>query len=361
MNRIAHITFSLEVGGAENLLVDIANDQIKHSSVSIVIVNNKYHKDVADRISKDVKVLLIGRKEGGWGLGGPFRIWKWLWNYKPDVIHCHHHKLINLLSFWRNKCVLTAHDVGLPTCNLKKYKKVFSISAAVQQDLFNRAKVFSTVIYNGIAIDQISRKSACFYNPSTIYKIVQVSRLYHEKKGQHIAIKALRKLHDDGYANIRLYFIGEGPSRSFLQKLTKELNLEDSIHFLGSKERTWIYKNLVNFDLLVQPSLYEGFGLTVIEGIAAGLPVIASNVDGPAEILNGIPGAFLFNTGKEGELVMAIKKVIDLSENQKIKELCTASIDIVSQKYSICQTANHYLNSYDAPYKNLSTGLLLTE
>jgi glycosyltransferase involved in cell wall biosynthesis len=106
--------------------------------------------------------------------------------------------------------------------------------------------------------------------------------------------------------------------------------------------------------------LYEGFGLTIIEGIAAGLPVIASNVDGPAEILKGIPGAFLFNIEKEGEFVEAIKKVIDLSLNQKIQELCAASYEIVRQNYSICQTANNYLNSYDTLYKNLSTGVLLT-
>lgn len=355
MNKILHLTFGLKVGGAEHLLVDMANLQAHHARVSIVIVNDEYDETLAGRISKDIEVVFIGRKEGSWSLKSVLRLWKWLRTYQPDRIHCHQHKLIGLLPFWRHKTVVTVHDVGVPTTNLKKYKKVFSISAAVQQDLLQRGRIPSSVVHNGILLEKISRKEPGTYGSEGIYKLVQVSRLYHEKKGQHIAIKALKVLHENGFPNIYFYMIGEGPSFFYLKSLVRELHLEKSVFFLGPRERSWVYTHLSDFDLLVQPSLYEGFGLAILEGIAAGLPVVASRVDGPAEILSDTPGAFLFNSGDEKDLANAVKEVMALTRQNKIEELCSVSYKMVEQSYSIHQTATNYLKSYTAVDSNHPT------
>jgi glycosyltransferase involved in cell wall biosynthesis len=352
MNKIAHLIFTMEVGGAENLLVDIANEQVKYADVSIVIVNNKYDKALASRISKNIRLIYIGRKEGKWDLGALLKIWRWLINYHPDVIHCHQHNLVNLLPFWRKKAVLTVHEVGVPTVNLKKYEMVFAISAAVQRAILNRGGIQSSVIHNGIAINRIRRKITSSYNASGFYKIVQVSRLHHKIKGQQLAIEAVHNLHENGYRNIQLFLIGDGPSMDYLKELTKELNLEENVFFLGAKERTWIYENLSDFDLLIQPSLYEGFGLTIIEGIAAGLPVIASNIDGPAEILKDMPAGFLFDLNKQFDLDNTIKKVIELTTQNKVQDLCASSYEVVKEKYSISQTANNYLKKYPSYFGN---------
>ncbi|HEY9362104.1 MAG TPA: glycosyltransferase [Chitinophagaceae bacterium] len=354
MNKIVHLIFTMEVGGAENLLVDIANEQAKYADVLIIIVNNKLDGSITKRISKKVRVLCAERREGSWDLGAILKIWKWLISYHPDVIHCHQHNLINLLPFWRKRAVITVHESGVPTGNLKKYRTVFAISAAVRQAILNRGAIQSSVIHNGIAINHIRRKIISYYNGSRFYKIVQVSRLYHEIKGQRLAIEAIHNLHENGYTNIQLYFIGDGPSLEYLKKLTLELHLEKNIFFLGAKKRTWIYENLYNFDLLIQPSLYEGFGLTIIEGIAAGLPVIASNIDGPAEILKDMPGGFSFDLNKPFDLDSTIKKVIELTMQNKIQELCASSMEMVHQKYSICQTANNYLKKYPSYFKNVA-------
>ncbi|MDA8155868.1 MAG: glycosyltransferase [Actinomycetota bacterium] len=58
--------------------------------------------------------------------------------------------------------------------------------------------------------------------------------------------------------------------------LAARLDAEEFRSFLGPMNRARIYENLCNYDLLVHPSRYEGFGLTVLEGIAAGLPALAS-------------------------------------------------------------------------------------
>lgn len=52
------------------------------------------------------------------------------------------------------------------------------------------------------------------------------------------------------------------------------------------KNQEWIYHNLCNFDLFIQPSRFEGFGLTVAEAIAAKVTVLVSNIQGPMEIID---------------------------------------------------------------------------
>lgn len=108
----------------------------------------------------------------------------------------------------------------------------------------------------------------------------------HEKKGQHILIKAVNKLIKQGYNQIRLDIIGDGDSHKYLKTLVKELDITEYVRFLGSKNQSYIYEHLCDYDLFVQPSIYEGFGLTVTEAMAAKVPVLVSENQGPIEIID---------------------------------------------------------------------------
>ena len=80
-------------------------------------------------------------------------------------------------------------------------------------------------------------------------------------------------------------FIGEGDSRTFLEKMSADLNVADRVDFLGLKDRDYIYQHLCDYDLMCHPSRFEGFGLTVAEGMVAKLPVLVATGDGPYEII----------------------------------------------------------------------------
>ena len=69
--------------------------------------------------------------------------------------------------------------------------------------------------------------------------------------------------------------------------MVQNLHLENEVVFEGLKDQSWVYQNLCNYDLFIQPSRYEGFGLTVAEAIAAKVPVLVSNIEGPLEIIDG--------------------------------------------------------------------------
>ena len=112
------------------------------------------------------------------------------------------------------------------------------------------------------------------------------------EKGAHILIRAWQKLSTAQRFNRRLTIIGSGPQEAILHELAGG---DDSIHFTGQLTHNETLSTLKQADLLVCPSLWaEPFGLSVIEAMGAGIPVISTNLGGPAEIIaDGIDGHLL--------------------------------------------------------------------
>ena len=345
--KIVHLIFSFEIGGAETMLVDIVNQQVKTNSVSLIIVNDRYSKNLLSNIDNRVKVFLIERPERSYN---PFYVIKLnaiLARLKVDVVHCHNNKLIKLL-FGKYKYCLTIHDNNIPVENFKYYSTLFAVSNAVKIDVVSRSEFYPIVIENGINISSISPKSDFIHNE---FRIVQISRLNHQKKGQDILVDALKKLvYEHKMTQISIDFIGDSEieeclsSKKHIETLIEENNLNDYVNFLGTKSRQWIYENLRNYSLLVQPSRYEGFGLTVAEAMAAKVPVLVSNIDGPIEIIkNGEFGHF-FKSGNSDDCALRIKEIIEHYDEKK--ELLEKAYRHCVDNYSIERTAKKYIENY---------------
>lgn len=158
---------------------------------------------------------------------------------------------------------------------------VFTISEVVQKTLYDNYGVESTVVCNGIV-------TSCFVSrPKTMPKgqlrVVMVSRLEHDKKGQDLLIRAAAALQ----GTVTVDFIGIGSSMEYLKQFTAELHAETYVRFLGKQTQDYVAAHLTDYDLFVQPSRWEGFGLTVAEAMAAGVPVLVSEGQGPAEVTQG--------------------------------------------------------------------------
>jgi glycosyltransferase involved in cell wall biosynthesis len=90
------------------------------------------------------------------------------------------------------------------------------------------------------------------------------------------------------YPDIKCYFAGEPPENKeeylcYLKDIVKETKTENNIFFLGNVSDIPTF--LSSIDIFVLPSRYEGFGISLVEAMAAGIPCIASNLDGPKEII----------------------------------------------------------------------------
>lgn len=344
---VVHVIFSFGVGGAENLLVDILNQQVEQARVCLVIINRRYSADILRRIDPRVAVTCLDRAEGNkWNVWPIVRCWRLLRALRPDVVHCHDHDLMKLLWPWRSRAVLTAHNVGVPTTFLRRYRRVFAISDAVRLDLAQRGYATAVVVLNGIDFGAFAKKTAYATEPAGL-QLIQISRLLHEQKGQDVALRALHTLvQAPDYAQTTLTLVGEGPSLAYLQQLTQELGLAERVVFLGVRDRAWVMTNLCTFDVLVQPSYFEGFGLTVLEGLAAGLPVAATNTDGPAEILRDLPAGGLFEPGDSAGLAQQLRRFADLYRCGQLAPAVAASVQSAERRFSIQATAANYLRLY---------------
>jgi glycosyltransferase involved in cell wall biosynthesis len=87
-----------------------------------------------------------------------------------------------------------------------------------------------------------------------------------------------------------LDIVGDGPYKREYEELTRKLGLDGTVKFHGVRTGVEVARFMMDCDFLVQPSLWETFGVVYIEAMACGKPVIASNIPGPNEFINADVG-----------------------------------------------------------------------
>lgn len=349
--KIAHIIYAFPIGGTESMLVDILNEQVKYEQVSLIVVNNVFDRKLLSGISNKVSICLINRKSGSRNPIPFFRLNYFLVKNAPDIIHCHDYSIVRIVApFLKARTVLTVHDMNICTKYHSKYDQLFAISKSVQNDIRNLSNNESVLVYNGVNGKDIQHKIEF---KSSAFRVIQVSRLNHEKKGQHILLEALSILiHQYNLKDIHLDFIGEGTSYNHLIEMVDKFHLANYVSFLGLRDREYIYGHLKNYNILVQPSLFEGFGLTIVEAMAAGIEVLVSDIDGPREIIEKIGHGHMFKRGSADDCALNIYKSYT---NRNIMELQSKSVlqrQSSMKIFDIEITAKNYLEEYKEVLKN---------
>lgn len=346
--KIVHCFFTLEMGGAQVLAVDLLNKMCAEHDTALVIVNNIHSQALLDKLDQRVAVHKIDRREGSRNPWPLLRFNLLLRRLDPDVIHCHEPDIGKIIRAGVGKLLYTIHDVDIPTTHYHYYATLVAISDAVQQELARRFDRPVEKVYNGIDVSPF-RKRTDYYLAGQPVRLVQISRLLHEKKGQDVLLRALHHLKTGlGYANFSLDIIGSGDSLPFLENLVAELGLTQEVNFPGERNRDWLYANLSQYHLLVQPSRYEGFGLTLLEGFAAGLPVLASDIEGPAEIIGRTPRGFMFAKGDSSACAQALHRIFQDYESGHMVRLMQSTVPITDREYSIEACVAGYLHQYRA-------------
>lgn len=343
--RILHLVPGLMTGGQETMLINIANEQVKEHEVIVMIVNRDYDENLIRLFDKRVKIVCVNRPRSSKNPWYFLKLNLMIWKLHPYVVHSHYEKLVLYLIRIGYKFVYTIHDTTILKRDLERNYNTVAISKCVQKDVMERTSLKPVVIHNGIKVENI-KQSPCVkaYTKDRPYRIVQVSRLAHEKKGQHVLIKALSILRVKGYKNIELDLIGDGDSRGYLQKLTKELNL-DKVHFLGTQPVEYINEHLCEYNLFVQASIFEGFGLTAAETIAAKVPLLVSDNEGPLEIIENGTYGWTFENGNAEDCAEKIESIMRCSRDELQKRVDEAWMH-VNQFFNVKMTASNYVNFY---------------
>lgn len=344
--RIVHITYAFGLGGIETMLRNIANEQVGVGyDVHVIVINNSVNDELRDSLDRRIAFHCIGRRPGTKNPLPYIRLNIRLRSIQADVIHLHYSSIARFvwLPTLKRRLCETQHDV----CNeqnshyLYKCRRIYAISNVVQQDIAKWTGLKSEVVLNGIDVGSISHAKGDW--KAGVFRIVQVSRLVHEKKGQHILIKAVSQLMKRGYGEMCLDLIGDGESRKYLEQLVAELGIQNHVRFLGARDQSYIYAHLCEYDLYVQPSIYEGFGLTVTEAMAAKVPVLVSENQGPLEIIDNGRFGYSFRNKDADDCAAKIEFFLKGENDKAMVEKAYARVQAM---YSVKMTAATYLKKY---------------
>ena len=344
--RIVHLTWGLGLGGSETLLADLANLQAQEHEVWVIIGNDDVDGSTLSSLGSRVRAIRLQRPPGSrspWFLA---RMLLTLWRIRPDVIHAHQESFGRLKGVLPAPMLLTVHSTGQPLGrDLGRFDAVCCISEAVRSDVLARSTVRrERVVRNGVPFAALAVKNDYGGSP---FRLVQVGRLDHEVKGQDLLIRALGLVNEQlGPGRVTVDFIGAGASAGYLQGLAREEALGEECRFLGARARGYLYEHLRDYDLLLQPSRQEGFGLAVVEGIAAGLPVLVSDVEGPLEIIDGGRLGSSFRSGDCASLAGKIVELVGQSAEPGWAAEIGERRETARERYDVRLTAQGYLELY---------------
>ncbi|SDS14867.1 glycosyltransferase family 4 protein [Winogradskyella sediminis] len=176
-------------------------------------------------------------------------------------------------------------------------------------------------------------------NDKINFEIIAVGRLI-KWKGHKYLIDAIHNLYSNGIKKLNLTIIGDGEEMEALKNQVSELGLTGVITFKGAVSHLEVKQALLKHDLLVQPSMIdektkqrESFGLTILEAIACGVPVIVTDTGGMPELVGAnTPFSKIVTPASSESLAQAIKFFIENPRNLKeMKEYTEDRLNTFSQ------------------------------
>jgi glycosyltransferase involved in cell wall biosynthesis len=175
---------------------------------------------------------------------------------------------------------------------LKSIKNIIVCSVSMKKLVQQKLNANIYVVPNGTDFTNIMKNENNYENDIKHPSILFLGRL-EKIKGIEVLIKAIPEIKKK-IPDIHVYLAGEGSRKNWIIKLIRELNIDNNVTFLGYITGYTKYFYIKNADLFVAPSYYESFGLSILEAMACGKAIVASNVD-------NVP--YLIEDGKEGILI----------------------------------------------------------
>lgn len=363
--RVLHIINDLKLGGAQKLLVDLIPiiNQSGDVRADILILSSSNNVFFESLINNNVAIK-ITRYNRKYDPRSILEVCKCLKDGDYDIVHSH----LFPAQYWlaiakmflkksKIKYVTSEHNTynnrrkwfffkPIDRFIYSKYDLIISVSKKTEENLIdwinpkNNRLAKNIVIENGVDLLKIEdaqayRKTDLATNIGNNTRLVCMAGRFTQQKDQPTLIRAMGKLPD----NVHLLLLGEGELQGLCENLAHELNISHRVHFLGF--RLDVPEILKTVDIVVQSSHWEGFGLAAVEGMAAGKPLIASNVEGLSEVVYGY--GMIFEKGNDSELASLISKLIgDKDLYNETATICKKR----SGDFSIQQNAKDLLIAY---------------
>jgi len=368
---IAHVMYRFDTGGLENGIVNLINhmpeDRFRHAVVALTEVT-----EFRQRIRRSDVQFVSLHKPPGQGLWQYPRWHRLFRRMRPDIVHTRNLAALECqLPAWAARVPVRIHgehgrDVGDLDGSNRTYQRVrrfykpyvhhyLALSRDLADYLMQRVAVPSeriTQVYNGVDTDTFQPSpggpqaiEGCPFNPARHWIVGTVGRMQAVKDQVMLArafVHALElapALRD----RLRLVMVGDGPLRAQALSVLHAAGVADLAWLPG--ERSDVAAIMRGLHAFALPSLAEGISNTILEAMASGLPVIATDVGGNAELVV---------KGKTGEIIAAADslamahRILHLAhEPERARDMGAAGRQRAEASFSMQAMVKNYQYVYD--------------
>lgn len=357
MKKVVICVPSLAIGGAERFAVDLALALDKNRFKVIIAITrlnvDSYFKRILEQ--NDVQIVNLA---GNDYLTMLKKQLQFLNKEKPDVVHAQTGSILHMML----ACKLYNVPIRLYTVHnesnllygnseIKKiiYKAGFSffkfkpvaICPRVKQTLVEDMGIPASrivVVNNGVDTSRFTPAQAI--NESDIVRIISVGTLYW-LKNQLMTIRVILALHKLGF-KVELTLLGDGEDIDRIKRAIKESDADSFIFAPGSKKNVEDY--LRQSDIYISSSKTEGLPLSVLEAMACGLPIVATDAGGTRDIVKDGINGFLVNVDDEEGMKEALVKLID---NKMLRKSYSVKSREIAEQWSIENCTHSYEILYE--------------
>ena len=350
---VIHVVSSLKVGGAERFVIDLCQEQVGQG-LNVAILSFGLAEDTLVSVCHEHQIPLTITNGKGW------RAQKQRLQLltRFDVIHVHSPAALKSLVFHlfllkHKKLIYTRH--GAAPLNkphwirLHRFARSFIhavtfVSAEAKHSFAHHGwhKVPQYIIDNGVRLPSQALTDNKNTAHNGVLRLGSVGRMV-KLKSQLSLLQAVSQMDSDSQNQLELHFFGDGELRSQLETFHQQHSGIRAVFHGLEIDRQNIYPHI---DMLVVTSSTEGLSMVILEAMAYGKPVIATNVGGNPMLVKSGETGFLYEFNDIDELKSVISGVL---QNAEIRvKLGRQARSWVEQQYSLTKTAALYRELYNA-------------
>ena len=352
--NILYVILSFEIGGMEQMVADLILS-LDRSRFNPVVVCLKALGPIAVELEKmEVEIIKLEPMTPLISFLYPKQLVDIIKDHKIDVVHTHSgawHKAA-IAGFWGGAKTIIYTDHGRFYPDSRKLivldrlyepftKHVVCVSDALAEYMANTVGISKSkisCIINGI--DEAKFHGARTPQKDVANRIGIIARLAPVKDLTTL-IHALQILRDKG-TEATLTIAGDGPERKNLEHLADSLGIINTVNFLGFRRD--IPAILADIDIFVLSSLSEGTSLTLLEAMAAGKPVVVTNVGGNPAIVQNEENGLLVPPAEPAALAEALHRL--MMDREMRERMSDANKCAIRERYSLREMASAYEQLY---------------
>jgi len=359
--NIIYLIQGLNIGGLEKMVVDLVNNLPDRYKVTLCCYDNLGILQKKINIKHNVEFI---KRKPGFDLSFIFRLAKYISNNSIDILHVHN----NTAFFYgtiagrlggAKRIIYTEHG------RTGKLSKAATIAQRILCKFVSQTVVVSDYLKEVLSDKEGFPNNRLSYIPNGIddsgfytcqskesicnalqinqeHKYIGVIARLDPIKNHKLIITSLEYIVKE-HPEVKLLIVGDGPEKNNLHGLVSNLQLKDSVYFLGERED--IPNILSLLDIFILPSFSEGMSITLIEAMAAKLPVIATNVGGNPLIINHLKTGLIVESDNVKDMTENVLKL--LNDRKLCKELACEARKDFERQYTVQKMVERYQKLYE--------------